>query len=319
MIKNYLRSILLSDRSNLLMTSECYTEAFIDCFPMTNQDVIKPLSWWNDIPTYKQETTKALEKIRTLSQDKDICITDDYHSEEIPSGSIAYYRIFGTILADDTYFWYFSTKQFERDILASEANPSIACHFLHINSGGGEAWYLDRISETLRNCAKPIYTLCEHFCCSAAYYIGVHGNAFKALTQNDTLGSVGTMISFWDLQKYYEQLGFKWIEVYADQSDLKNKKSRDLKDGKPKQYKEEILNPLTDQFIKEIKMSRASLNTLPAEHPVFRGESFTALPSIDNGLIDGLTTFADAIAEASTMAQGYISTLNLRHRLSSLL
>lgn len=319
MIKNILRSILLSDHSNLLMTSDSYTEAFIDCFPLTKQDVIKPLTWWKDIPTYNQRRSDALAKIRTMCDEDEIIITDEYKSEQLPSGSIAYYRIFGTILADEPYWWYFSSKRFEQDILTAEANPAIACHFLHINSGGGEAWYLDRLSETLRKCSKPIYTLCEHYCCSAAYYIGVHGQTFKALTQNDTVGSIGTMIAFWDLKPYYEKMGFKWIEVYSDQSDLKNKKNRDLCDGKPKQYREEVLNPLSAQFIDEVKLCRSTLASLEENHPVFRGESFRAQAAVEYGLIDGLTTFPEALAEASIMAKNYNATQTLRNKLSSLL
>ena len=59
---------------------------------------------------------------------------------ELPEGSIAYHRIWGFITSDCQ--WYFSSKQFERDLLAAEANtghnlPFPACEL----SGRGSMVY----------------------------------------------------------------------------------------------------------------------------------------------------------------------------------
>lgn len=99
-----------------------------------------------DPPTYKDQVDKAIARLKKeiacTAGLKDISLTNDFSSEELPEGSIAYHRIFGTITSNSS--WYFSSKQFERDLIAAESNSSISVHFLHINSGGGEAWYLDR-------------------------------------------------------------------------------------------------------------------------------------------------------------------------------
>lgn len=319
MIRTYLRSLLLSSGNRLFITSEQYNEAMMICFPPTLKDSVKPLSWWfSESPTYKQETDTKISEIKSLlkKSNTDISVTAEYDSQELPVGSIAYHRIFGMILADCEYRYYFSTKRFEQDLISAESNPKIACHFIHINSGGGEAWYLDRISETLSNCTKPMFVLAEKCCASAAYYIGCHGNVVKSLTQNDMIGSIGTMVGFYNFDGYYEKLGIKIIEEYAEQSDLKNKKYKDLINGKPQQYIREELNPLAQQFIDEVKSSRDVLAKLPEDHPVFRGEIFDADHALEIGMIDGLTTLPEAFSEAFQMGKNWISSQNLRSKIT---
>lgn len=306
MKRNYLRKLLLSPDSKLLMTADAYTEAMMICFPPSLVgSQIQPQSFWDKVPTYRdkiQEAVKSvIEELKKCNETAGIPISADYGSEELAEGTIAYHRIKGTILSESSYW--FSTKQFEQDLLAAEANPNICSHFIHITSGGGEAWYLDRVSYTMRSLSKPLYVLFEKVGGSAAYYIGCHGTTVKALTQNDSIGCIGTMVSFYDFEAYYQKLGINKVEEYAEKSDLKNKKIRDLKNGKPQQYIKEELNPLCEQFIAEIKLSRPILAKLPEDDPVFRGETFDALTAMQKGLIDGISTLPEAISETYRLGQ----------------
>lgn len=320
MYRNYLRKLILSPHNLLLITDDAYNELMMECFPPSFSG-IQPKSYWDEIPSYKEKTREeflALKKdIWKLSEFHGINISMDFASEDIPDGSIAYHRINGTILSD-SYYW-FSTKQFEQDLLAAEINPGFACHFVHINSGGGEAWYLDRVSETMRNCEKPIYVLFEKTGCSAAYYIGCHGTTIKCLTLNDSIGCIGTMVGFYNFEGYYEKIGIRLIEEYATKSNLKNKKYRDLKNGKPEQYIEEELNPLCEQFLSEVRLARPQLNKLPEDDPVFRGETFDTITSQKKNLVDGISTFSEAVVEAHQLGQSWLSTQETRSHISQYL
>ncbi|HMM02020.1 MULTISPECIES: S49 family peptidase [unclassified Dysgonomonas] len=270
----------------------------------------------DNFPVYKSRM--ALETIPLLSSlpDKDIYVTTDYSSDELKPGSLAYYPIKGMITADSR--WWFSSKQFVLDLLDSEANPSINAHFLHVKSGGGEAWYLDEVSKTLSGLNKPVYTLVEKIAASAGYYIGVHGKVIKALTQNDLVGSIGTMVDGLDIMPYFEKMGIVRIRETATRSDLKNKKYEDLKNGKPEQFIREELDPLQQQFESAIRSARPQLNDIPDDDPVFRGESFYASPpAIDKKLIDGLTSFDSALAEAAAMGKEWARNQNNRKSLMS--
>jgi ClpP class serine protease len=125
------------------------------------------------------------------------------------------------------------------------------------------------------------------------------------------------MISFWDLTPYFESLGFRKIEEYAHKSDLKNKKYNDLKNGKPKQYIEEELDPLQLQFEDEVRRSRKQLAALAENHPVVRGETYMANEAISVGLIDGVTTFPEALREAYELGQLWMNTHKNRNKILS--
>lgn len=309
MNRTYLRQLLTLNTHQLLITAEGFASAMIEAFPLVAVDGQQPTSFFfdEDPPTYKETSQKALslllKNIVARSELQGITITDNFSAEDLPEGSIAYHRIWGFITADCR--WYFSSKQFECDLLEAEANPAIACHLLHVNSPGGEAWYLDRLSETMRSLSKPIVSLVEQYNCSASYYITCHSSFIASLTANDTIGCIGTMLEAFNYDGWFEKFGIKRIVARASKSDLKNKKSEDLLNGKTKQYIKEDLDPLNEQFLSAVLAARPQLSNLPEDDPVFRGETFSTPLAIEKGLIDASMTFIEAIAKAIELGNEY--------------
>ena len=289
MNRTFLRQLLLSNTQQLLISAEGFTSAMMDAFPLIANDTPTPSAFFfdDDPPTYKDLADKALAK-----------------TPDTMVGDTTFRKFIGRKITADSR-WYFSSKQFERDILDAEANPAISCHFIHANSPGGEAWYLDRLSETMRSLNKPIITLVEQCDCSACYYITCHSNVIAALTANEVIGCIGTMVETYDFSGYYEKLGIKIIRQTADKSDLKNKKYNDMRAGKPEQYVKDVLNPLTEQFLNEVRTSRPELGELPEDDPVFRGETFDTAHAIEKKLIDGSMTFFEAVASAVDLGRNY--------------
>lgn len=256
---------------------------------------------FDDMPTYAEITAKTAQ---VLAEENNIPLTVDYEDTELETEAIAYYRIKGMIMGESS--WWFSTKQFVNDVTAAEENPRIISHFMHVNSGGGDTWYLDVAWQTLMKAKKPVIVLVERVGGSAAVYLFSPSKSIYAATQNDILGSIGVMVSFYDWDSYFETLGLKVIEEYATKSDLKNKKFNDLKDGKPKQFREEELDPLRNQFEEAVRTARKKTNELPADHPLFRGETFHTEQAIGLGLIDGQKNLREALADAYAQGQNYL-------------
>ena len=265
---NEILAILLSERP-LFITSEGYRQMVMAVLPyMKPSDAAeqpKVKSFFLDPPTYKEETDKAIAKLqKALASDnttKAFQITNDFENQELPADTIAYHRVYGFITGDSR--WCFSSKQLEQDLLAAESNPQICAHLLHVNSSGGEAWYMDRL-----------------------------------------IGSIGTMISFHDFEPYYESLGIKLIKVKADKSNLKNKMFDDLIAGKPSQYINEVLNPINEEFLAEVRSQRKAIASMDQDHPVLHGEVYLTPRAQEVGLIDGMRTFPEAVAELMTMVTG---------------
>lgn len=315
MKKTTLRKSLLSAGRRLLITADGLAAAMMEAFPLAPGDGLKPVSFFfdPDPPTYQKEAHEVLLQI--VAQLKatsavELSVTDDFTSPELPEGTVAYHRIWGFITADSR--WYFSSKQLELDLMAAECNPAISCHFLHINSPGGEAWYLDRLSETMRGLAKPVFALVEQCACSAAYYIGCHAGTIAALTANDEFGCIGTMVETYDFTEYYNKIGIKHIIERSSYSDLKNKMFDDLRQGKPEQYIQEVLDPLTLQFISEVKACRPALSQLDMDSPVLRGETYDTAHAIEQGLADCTMSLTEAIARASSMGHEWLEMEKLK-------
>ena len=313
MKNTYLRKVLLSE-NKLLISADGYASIMMEIFPpaaqpMNSLTITTP-------PTYKEQATadfKTLLQQYASADMDDISMTDDYCSNELPPMTIAYHRIFGFI--SSSCRWFFSSKQFEQDLIAAEENPQIIAHFFHINTPGGEAWYLDRLSETIRSLQKPIVVLVEQVCASAGYYIGCHSSNIFNLTKNDQVGCIGTMADFWDFSGYYEQMGLKRIRVKATRSPLKNKKFEDLIAGKPKQYIHDMLDPLTLQFISEVQAFRPKLAKLPDDADVLQGETYDTENSLEIGLIDGTMTFPEAVKKTLELGKSFVGTKSLKRAL----
>lgn len=325
-MNNEIQTLLLS-MLPLWISTDGYRRLMVEAFPLNG--VVTPTSSEKEIEQsmtheevreyllshtwYQYQTHLAVNNImaRIVSQNdtKEVNITDDYASPQLKEGTVAYHRIFGVVTSCSRF--YFSSKQLEMDIMAAEDNPSISAHLLHINSPGGEAWYMDRLSETLRQAKKPVIAIYECYCCSAAYYIGCHGQKLYATTDHDFVGCIGTMCSFYDFEPYFAKLGIKKVTAKATNSQLKNKVFDDLSAGKPEDYIKNVLDPMNEKFLSEVKAMRPELAKLEEDAPVLQGESFYSAPAEEIGLIDGKRTLLEAILEASQLGDAYLGTQSL--------
>lgn len=240
---------------------------------------------------YIRKAQKQLEEMQAIPGAN---LTGRYNDPDIPEQSIAYYLVKGTIVSDSN--WHLSTRQLLNDIARAETNDKISAHFFHISSGGGEAYLLDQLADVIHTLKKPAHAFIERVAGSAAYYIASQTNFISAATPFDTVGSIGTMVSFMDLRPMLEKWGINFIEEYASQSDLKNRKYKDLIAGKPDQFITEELDPLAEKFIADVKRARPQLANLDAAHPAMRGETFYASQAMQIGLIDQVESINAAVA-----------------------
>ena len=248
------------------------------------------------IPTYKDETLQSLKNIQSETE---IVLTVDYEDESIENNSVAYHRMKGTIRAESNY-WY-SSKQYVADLLAAEANPRIIAHLTHTNSGGGDAWYNDVVAEVVKNLQKPLINIIERVEASAALFQNAYAKKRYVVTEFDTIGSIGTMMSYLDLIPYFEKMGAKYHEEYASASTEKNKRIRLLREGKPERFIKEELDPLRDNFAKTMRNAIPSLGTLAEDHKIIQGTTVYSNEAIELGLVDGIRTIAQAVQEAYDM------------------
>lgn len=134
--------------------------------------------------------------------------------------------------------------------------------------------------------------------CSAAYYIGSASDYIIANKRADHIGSIGTMIYFIDFTGWYEKEGAKVITEYATKSTDKNKDYEELIKGNPESYIKNQLDPITEDFINDIKQVRSKVN-----EEVFTGKTYSASDAITMGLVDELGTLQTAIDKVFELAK----------------
>lgn len=271
------------------------------------------LSMVEDISTIPMYGDLVQDKLRKISAPS-INLTVDYDNTELPEGSVAFHLIKGPVMyGDDPFGFFFSSKRFRDNITRAENNSQIGGHFFLVNSGGGDAYFLDVANKAVRDIEKPKVSVVERMAASAALYLILNGGTIYAQTPNEIIGSVGTMVSGLDLIPYFEKLGAKWIEEYSNLSDRKNAKYNGLiQDNEEEKQKfiTDELDPLAQQFRDAVKQARPETANQQAdgdqEHPLFRGETYSSQAAIDIGLIDGIMLLEDAVQEIARQAQEYI-------------
>lgn len=230
-----------------------------------------------------------------------IPLTINYSNSELSDNSVAFYRIEGTIFADtDPWDYFFSTTKFIESLKQAEANPKIGAHFLYVYSGGGEAYKLDEATAVVASLKKPVVAITYKYNCSAAYHLSCAADRLYASNVFDTIGCIGTMMSGLDIIPYFEKMGLKYFEEYAEQSSEKNSRFRELRKGNAQPLIVDELNPLAQNFIDTVQKYRG----ITDEH-VLAGQSYYANLCEPLRLIDGVVRLEDALTEVYDLAKAY--------------
>lgn len=219
-------------------------------------------------------------------------------------GSVAVISISGPIMKDDNCGDP-GTKTYESLIQQAAANPNITGIVLQIDSPGGTVSGTQSLSNVIKNVEKPVVTLAEDTMASAAYWIGSAANYIFANTGTTRVGSIGTMLSFADMQPVWEKAGVKFHEIYASKSTDKNADFAEIRKGNYEGYIKNTLDPLNNEFLNSVKANRGE--KLVAEKTL-SGMVYTANDAITYGLVDAIGNLNDAVAKVHELASDNSTT-----------
>lgn len=168
------------------------------------------------------------------------------------------------------------------------------------DSGGGAINSIPLYLDFLNNKKKPVVDLADT-CASASLWKGVATDFIMAQnTISSCFGSVGVLMSLRDVSEYWEKMGVKDHEIYADQSTHKNRAFKLVLEGKYEEIKREMLNPIAVKFQDFIKQRRPNLN-LDIEG-ILNGRMFYAEEALEYGLIDGIGNLEAAVEKVHMLA-----------------
>lgn len=194
------------------------------------------------------------------------------------------------------------------DLQRTAKDTDISAVLLRVDSPGGQVFGTQSVVDGIKACqaaGKPVVALCEDgLMCSAAYWIGSAADTIIATHETCTIGSIGVMASWMDVQPALEKMGVKFHEVYAEQSSQKN---ADFAAAAKGDYKavQANLTAIAAGFLGAVRANRGSkLNTKLFEKSGYAaGKAGFASEAGEVGLIDALGSFQDALGECVRLVQ----------------
>lgn len=182
------------------------------------------------------------------------------------------------------------TRSMMRVLKEWESNDNVIGVVLDIDCPGGQVSGLAEFSEFLANYSKPIVAYTDGLMASAAYYVAASSKYIISNKNADFIGSIGTMLSYVDLDGIYEKMGAVIKNVYATGSGRKNEESRAMKDNNSDALLiKNILDPARDKFVSDVKSFRNNI-----DESVFEGAIYVPAEAISLNLIDELGTLQTA-------------------------
>lgn len=181
------------------------------------------------------------------------------NSAKIDNATIAVQTIEGVMLKHDQYCGPIGTNTIAKRLAKADANPDVIGHILVFNTGGGASNSVSPIADAIAKSTKPVIALIDGCACSAGIYAASYCNYLIASNAMDMIGCVGTMIEFASFPKKTTLAdGRNYVRLYSDLSDEKNKDFEEALAGNFDLIRQNLLNPITELFINEMKSNRPS-------------------------------------------------------------
>lgn len=209
----------------------------------------------------------------------------EMEDSSLPENSVAVIYLEGMV-----YPW--KTYRVENLIAIANANPKILGVLLFMNTPGGYVLRVDILTEAIKNSIKPVAAYVTGMCASAGEHIASGVRRIFSASRTDIHGSIGTMTSFVDDSKFWEDNGIVVRDIYASLSTMKNDRSREAEKGNDAPIIAD-LDFFNNLFIQTISKNRGIAVT--DDNPVFKGSVFFTEEAINQKLVDEIGDFETAL------------------------
>jgi protease-4 len=260
---------------------------------------------WNQLQIIDLEKSEGRSKFPIQAGSSANTVSGLSSFDEAPEGSVAIIPLKSVMIKYGTWCEY-GTEEIAAAMLKAGASDKIDAIVLDIDSGGGAVDAIPPMLEAIRKVQtefnKPVIA-CGDLCASAAYYVASRCNMIIAGNNlSSEFGSIGVMMSFIDMQPYYEEMGVKFHRIYAPESNYKNLSFENALKGDYKMLQQEDLSPLAVSFQNAIKENRGSKLDLKADG-LLNGRMFYATDAKKVGLIDEVGNMDLAISLAQGLSE----------------
>lgn len=204
------------------------------------------------------------------------------------------------------------TRSMTRILKEWEANENVVGVILDIDCPGGQVSGLAEFADFLHNYSKPIVSYTDGLMASAAYYVAAATDHIVANPNADLIGSIGTMLTYVNLDGIIEAEGGVIKDIYATGSTRKNEEHRAMKEGSDALLIKNLLDPSRDKFVADVNLYRPGIDA-----SVFEGAVYAPADALALNLVNELGTLQTAfdkviaLSNASKPKQTLNNTLNM--------
>ena len=221
------------------------------------------------------------------------------NSGPLTGPAVAIVRVEGTILNndDENFVNGAGSGRVIADLKAAEADPDVKAIVLRVDSPGGTVTGSAQIREAILEVSKPVVVSMAGTAASGGYYVSAPADYIFARADTTT-GSLGVILTLYNIEDLIDEVGVDVISITSGA----NKGI-----GNPWETltaeQEEILGVYIDEsyeeFVRIIAEGRGLDETAVRE--LADGRIYTGRQALENGLVDELGNFDDAIAKAADM------------------
>lgn len=255
------------------------------------------------------KSNPELNALAEIDQPVPVCYLDESSSEyfdlsEAPDGITAVIPLKGTMLKYGTYYHY-GTTEIAQMILEAAGSDKVVAIVIDADSGGGQVSSIAPIHYAIKyaqSLGKPVVASADISASANIYAIAACDAIIANNNISSSFGSIGVMVSFFDMNPYYEKLGMKYHEIYPDESSEKNQIWQKAKNDDYEAIKKDFLSPLAIKFQDDMKVFRAG--KLNLDRPdILKGIMLSADEAMAEGLIDIVGDQKTALNHALELVQ----------------
>ncbi len=190
------------------------------------------------------------------------------------------------------------TPELMRSVVSQvERDPDIVALVVRSDCPGGGAAASEEVASYIADCSKPVVFSVGSMCASGAYMAASQADWIVAGPMSE-VGSIGVIITMYDMQGLYEKLGLD-VEVVksADAKDM-GAEYRALTDEERAELQTKV-DAINQLFISMVAQGRGESEATVTQWAT--GATFLGEEALDMGLIDDLGTYDDALAKAAEL------------------
>jgi signal peptide peptidase SppA len=246
-----------------------------------------------------QAPSEEIERFSFHNKTGFVVASFGWNIKDIPEDSVAVINLTDVIYKYDMYCGPAGMISIAKTLKRLDNHPNVKGIVLNIDTPGGEGSAAKLMYDTIKSLNKVVVAFIDDMSASAGMYISAACDHIVANNKLALVGSIGTYITIADYTEALEAQGIKLLNVYADDSTLKNSEHIEAieyiqtngESGSIDKIKT-LVNKFNDDFLANVQEGRGALLKSDTWKS---GKLFFAEEALEIGLIDGIDSLDNVI------------------------